>query len=75
MLTSALWRVVTTRYALQSPYQMGTFALFIFVPFRLVDSSISKRLSCGAISPFENAARFDLPPHGLLDRQIRENEY
>jgi len=55
------------------PFGTGTeLRRQVFVRFLWVDSSISIELSCGATSPFQNAARFYFLPHGLLDRRNRE---
>ena len=38
------------------------WAHLLFVPFPWVNSSISTKLSCGATSPIQSAARFYFPP-------------
>jgi len=50
------------------------WAHLLFVPFPGVNSSISTKLSCGATSPIQSAARFYFPPDGLLDRRNRVNQ-
>jgi hypothetical protein len=59
-------------YAVQSPYQMGTFAPRPYSLSQLVDSRKSSRVAQPLC--FRTLHVFYFPPQGLLDRRHRENK-